>query len=215
MSTINGLKKRTRLAPEKRRALILDVAAKVVIEEGVSAVSMERLGREAQISKALVYNYFPNRNELLAALLHRDFEAIRTENLKAVEIAKNFEEMVRLSVRNYLAHVRERGSLLSRLMSEPSVVALVQKSRDQDTQINTRYLVKQVKYACNVPLEVAIVVVSMCNGLTDAASKFIYDEQMDFELIEDLCVRMAMAGLDAVAKDYGTDNFNGSSPLKP
>jgi AcrR family transcriptional regulator len=53
---------RRRLDPQVRRDLILDEAARIVAEEGVSTVSMERLGREAGISKALVYNYFPSRN---------------------------------------------------------------------------------------------------------------------------------------------------------
>ncbi len=49
--------RRTRLAPEERSQLILDAAAQIVVNEGVSAVNMDRLGRDAGISKALVYNY--------------------------------------------------------------------------------------------------------------------------------------------------------------
>lgn len=203
----NAIKKRTRLAPEKRKALILDMAAKVVIEEGVSAVSMERLGREAEVSKALVYNYFPNRNELLAALLYRDFEALKKENRRVAEIAKSFSEMVRLTIRSYLHHVRERGSLLRRLLSEPAVVALVQKVRKKDEETYTRYLVKQVQENCHLPLEIAIVVVDMCNGISEAASKYVYDEKMNFQLIEDLCVNMTMAALSSINQDFGEGEF--------
>ena len=58
--TETSKKTRTRLSPKARKNMILDSAAKLVAEEGVSAVTMERLGTEAEISKALVYNYFPS-----------------------------------------------------------------------------------------------------------------------------------------------------------
>ena len=44
--------KRTRLSPQLRKTQILDDAARLILEEGLTAVSMERLGREAGISKA-------------------------------------------------------------------------------------------------------------------------------------------------------------------
>jgi len=53
-------KTRTRLSPEVRKELILDHAANVIAAEGVSALSMERLGREAGVSKSLVYAYYPS-----------------------------------------------------------------------------------------------------------------------------------------------------------
>ena len=42
---------RTRLAPEVRRELILDHAAALIREQGVSALNMDKLGREAGVSK--------------------------------------------------------------------------------------------------------------------------------------------------------------------
>ena len=41
---------RRRLSPEARREMILDETAQLILDEGVSGVSMERLGREAGIS---------------------------------------------------------------------------------------------------------------------------------------------------------------------
>ena len=44
-----------RLNPEVRRNMILDTTAALIAKDGISAVSMERVGREAGVSKALVY----------------------------------------------------------------------------------------------------------------------------------------------------------------
>ena len=72
-----AVKRRTRLDPAERRALILDHTAEIIAAEGVTAVSMERIGREAGISKSLVYNYFSNLTELLRELLERELRHMR------------------------------------------------------------------------------------------------------------------------------------------
>ena len=43
--TASSPRKRTRLTPEARREQILDEAARLILEEGLHAVSMERLAR--------------------------------------------------------------------------------------------------------------------------------------------------------------------------
>ena len=213
VETLSRPKKRTRLAPEKRRALILDAAAKVVIEEGVSAVSMERLGRDANISKALVYNYFSNRNELLAALLQREFDAIRQVNIGIAESARDFEELVRLTTRARLLRIREKGSLEHRLMSEPAVLHMVRQVHDADKQITNRYLVKQVRHLYDLPLEIAIMVVDMCNSMTSAGLQFVLDDTAELQAVEDLSVKMTLAALDAAARQHGGADHGARKPL--
>ena len=81
---MSGPRKRTRLAPEARREQILDEAARLVLSEGLHAVSMERLGRDVGISKGLVYNYFATRDVLLAALLQRAQQELRDRGMVTV-----------------------------------------------------------------------------------------------------------------------------------
>jgi len=66
-------KPRTRHSPEVRKTMILDQAAKLVASDGVSSFSMERLGKEAGNSKALVYNYYPKVTPSLQELLTREY----------------------------------------------------------------------------------------------------------------------------------------------
>ena len=120
--------RRQRLAPEARAQQILDVAAKLLLDEGFTEVSMERLGREAGISKALVYNYFPNRNDLLRALLEREMAVLRESQAAAVAQAKDFRDLLRQTTRIYIEHVHARGSLLRKLWAEPAVARAVADS---------------------------------------------------------------------------------------
>ena len=199
------VRKRTRLSPEKRKELILDAAAKVVTSEGVSAVSMERMGREADISKALVYNYFSSRNELLAALLCREYEAINEEYLEASFVAGDIEELCRLTSRSYLIHARDKGELLQRLNNEPAIFELSQDQRSTNEKMMNRFLVKQLMQTYHLPARTAEVCVDMMGGLIAYASKHVYrsTDDADFQLVEDLVVEMTMASLKEASKKHG------------
>jgi hypothetical protein len=67
---------RTRLEPEVRKELILDAAADLVAEEGVSAVSMERLSAEPSVADhgdPTEYNRSSAVNNL-ADILHNNYD---------------------------------------------------------------------------------------------------------------------------------------------
>jgi AcrR family transcriptional regulator len=53
----------------KRRA-ILAAAAAVMAEQGPERASMARIAARAEVSKALLYHYFPSRDALVFAIVH-------------------------------------------------------------------------------------------------------------------------------------------------
>jgi AcrR family transcriptional regulator len=63
-----------RLPPAERREQILDAALHLIVEQGFPAVSMEAVARAAGVAKPVVYDFFANRGELMAALLEREEE---------------------------------------------------------------------------------------------------------------------------------------------
>ncbi|MEH6710380.1 MAG: helix-turn-helix domain-containing protein [Paraglaciecola polaris] len=112
---------RTRLSPEVRKHLLLDRAADLVAAEGVSAFNMERLGKEAGVSKSFVYAYYPSMKELLQTLLKREYKRLRTLQNSATESAETFEQLVRRVTTIYLTYMEQRGLMLERLAAEPSL----------------------------------------------------------------------------------------------
>ena len=53
---------------EKRRA-ILDVAAAVFADRGMEKASMSQIAAQAQVSKALLYHYYPSKDALIFAII--------------------------------------------------------------------------------------------------------------------------------------------------
>lgn len=69
-----GLSKRTRLSPEARQRQILDVAARVLSEDGAPALEITTVAARAGVTRPVVYRFFPTRTALLVGVLE-DFEA--------------------------------------------------------------------------------------------------------------------------------------------
>lgn len=55
----------------KTRAHLLDVAERLMIEEGYAAVGVRRIAREAEVAPALVLYYFRTLDDLFLAMLRR------------------------------------------------------------------------------------------------------------------------------------------------
>jgi len=70
--------------PEKRRA-VLDAAAALFLERGVTATTMEAVAERASVSKMTVYKHFSDKPALLAAVFDRNLRAIELPKLSETE----------------------------------------------------------------------------------------------------------------------------------
>jgi AcrR family transcriptional regulator len=107
---------RSRLSGAKRRERFLDMAAEIIVESGVSAVTMESVAARSSVDKRLGYRYFTNRDDLMGALVEREFEVMRQRVHEELPVITSFEERLRVNTRLWLATIAERGPLLRRLL---------------------------------------------------------------------------------------------------
>lgn len=194
-------KRRTRLSPEKRRELILDHAADIVAREGVATLSMDRVGREAGISKSLVYNYFPNLNDLLKVLLERELKRLRRAQQQAAETAETFEELVRGVTHAYLTYIDERGLIIERLQAEPSV-SESHDPTDFSRDAAVEYLAQIAGRLFDLPTEIAKAATDISFGIPSAAGAYLLTRRLPLEEIEDLTVTMIIGTFTAIKSEY-------------
>jgi AcrR family transcriptional regulator len=201
--TDTAKKTRTRLSPKARKSMILDCAAKLVAGEGVSAVTMERLGSEAEISKALVYNYFPSVTLLLQTLLTREYRHLRRVQLKAAESAETLEQLVRRVTKVYLSYISDRGLIIERLSLEPSVANSGDPNKyGRDPAVN--YLAEILCDNFNIDMEVARATVDISYGMPTAAGQYLIHNDINLQTIEDITVAMILGSYQAIQKRYET-----------
>ncbi|MEU1168284.1 helix-turn-helix domain-containing protein, partial [Streptomyces sp. NPDC005921] len=55
----------------KTRQVLLDVAERLMLEEGYASVGIRRVAREAEVAPALVLYYFRTLDDLFLAMLRR------------------------------------------------------------------------------------------------------------------------------------------------
>ncbi|MDG3015162.1 TetR/AcrR family transcriptional regulator [Speluncibacter jeojiensis] len=67
---------RRRLAPEQRRAQLLDIGARLFAERPYEEVWIEEVAEEAGVSRGLMYHYFPTKRDFFAAIVRRSSEQL-------------------------------------------------------------------------------------------------------------------------------------------
>ncbi|MEO1656462.1 MAG: TetR/AcrR family transcriptional regulator [Pseudomonadota bacterium] len=192
--------RRQRLDPEIRAEMIMDVTAKIVAEEGVGVITMDLIGRKAGISKSLVYNYFPNVSELLVAVLTRELKRLREAQAEAMQKADTFEGLVRGVTRAYVQHIQERGLIIERLQSEPTISERgdpTQYDRSSAVKALAKLLAKQFGF----PPHLAEMVTDISFGIPAAAGAFLLNTGASPEEVEDVTVKMIIGSVTAVATD--------------
>ena len=122
----------TRLDVDERRRLLLDLGTELFARFSYDELSMARIAREAGISKALMYHYFPSKQAYFAAALEE----------KAAELARVTEpdpslpplEQLTGSLRAFLGWVEANreayGKLVRSAAAIPEVREIVDRVRD-------------------------------------------------------------------------------------
>jgi AcrR family transcriptional regulator len=122
----------TRLHVDERRRQLLELGANLFAKHSYAELSMARIAREAGISKALLYHYFPSKQDYFVATLQQGAEEIarRTEpdpNLPPFEALAG-------SLEAFLGWIEENETAYRKLMesvgSVPEVQTLIDGIRD-------------------------------------------------------------------------------------
>src|SRR5689334_13649260 len=119
----------TRLDVDERRQRLLDLGAELFERHAYDELSMARIAREAGISKALVYHYFPSKQAYFAATL----EQAAADLAAAVEPEPGLDptEQLSRSVDAYLRWVEEHAAAYGKLMRSLGVVPEVREVVDR------------------------------------------------------------------------------------
>ena len=103
-----------RLQNYERRSLLLKHATALFAEHGYDGLSMSQLAREAQISKALLYHYFPSKRRLFEAALAEGAEELRART--EPDPSRPPAEQLSVALDAFLQWVQERPEAYAKLL---------------------------------------------------------------------------------------------------
>lgn len=119
---------RRRLSAEARRAAILDAALEVFAKHGYHAASIDDIAGAATVSKALIYEHFPSKRHLHAALLERHVGELFERLVASAATSEPGEVRLRAGVDAFLSFVESRPDafrMLFRDAVEPEVAEVL------------------------------------------------------------------------------------------
>ena len=122
----------TRLQVDERRRQLLELGARLFATHSYAELSMAKIAREAGISKALLYHYFPSKQDFFVATLQQGAEEIARRTQPDPDLPP-FEALAG-SLDAFLGWIEENETAYRKLMesvgSVPEVKSLVDGIRD-------------------------------------------------------------------------------------
>ena len=185
---------RRRLSPEDRRNQILDCARQVILEHGLSTLTMERLAAQAGVSLPLIYKYFDTRLQLLQTLLIREYKAFR----KSFVAAKTTPGSYRDALRGYVdVNFRQfsDGDILGILLGQADVRKVVD---DRARSRSAPFFIKELANEFAIPPRLAEKIVVMASGASIAAAEHYNRVGGDRDAQIDQTVTFILGGIEVL-----------------
>ncbi len=190
---------RTRLKREARRAQLLEVAEVIVASSGTSALTMERLAAQAEISKPVVYSHFENRGQLLLALLE-DYWGHLDEAVAGARVGvTTWEDELCSTTRAYFDAIAERGPVMRTVLSEMTTEPVVEQARRRREQVVEQEWAQSVERTFGVRPPVAAAAAAILRRALEGASQYWLASNADSELVQEVFVTIMSASLPALA----------------
>jgi AcrR family transcriptional regulator len=126
----------TRLGVDERRRRLLDLGAELFARHGYEELSMSRIAKEAGISKALLYHYFPSKQAYFGATLEQAAAELAAATQPDPE--KPPVEQLSTSLDAFLAwverHMGAYDKLIRSVGAVPEVRELVERVRNETAE---------------------------------------------------------------------------------
>jgi AcrR family transcriptional regulator len=112
-----------RLGVDLRRTQLLELGERLFTTHAYTELSMSAIAREAGISKALLYHYFPSKQAYFEATLHNAVEDLRVRTAPDPSLAPAVQ--LQRSLDAYLAWIEEHADAYTHLLRTAREVAEV------------------------------------------------------------------------------------------
>ena len=123
----------TRLGVDERRRLLLELGADLFTRHAYDELSMAKIAREAGISKALLYHYFPSKEAYFLATLEEKANELQQRTEPDPDLPP-FEQLS-ASLDAYLAWIEENAGSYDKMIrnagAAPEVRALLDRVRTE------------------------------------------------------------------------------------
>ncbi|MCW2648751.1 MAG: hypothetical protein QOF87_1038 [Pseudonocardiales bacterium] len=192
----------------ERREYFIDVVGLLVADEGLAAVTMERVAALAEVSKPVLYSHFPDRGALLTALLERCWHQMDSVVQVRLRAARSLDGCLEAVVTGYFDELDRQGPVLQLMVTsgwhEPAVeLARVRRHRAAEREWSAFYAQR-----IGLPAAVAEPTAAILRtALQGAAAYWIEHPEVRREDVVQTCLVIMRAGLDRLGRQHRLENI--------
>lgn len=186
---------RTRLTLEQRKSQLLDLAAEIVLVEGVAEISLNRVAREAGITEAQAHNCFGRRIDLLLELARRELSELERTRRDVVERGRDYVTSVVLSTVAYLDEAQARGPLLQALLTVSEVREGLRDEREQQRARVREPVLSRMRRRYNFSDDEALCANAILSAITLRGGGMLANGRITRSVANRLVLSMVLAGM--------------------
>ena len=173
----------TRLQNDERRRRLLELGGRLFTEHAYDKLSMARIAREAGISKALLYHYFPSKSEYFRATVTA--EAERLAELTEPDPDLPPLEALTASLDAYLGWIEENAESFAKLMESATGSSEVRDLVDEVRRATANRLLEAIAPDGPTP-QVRTAVAGWVRFMDGACVDWLAHRDMDRETVRNL-----------------------------
>jgi AcrR family transcriptional regulator len=190
--------KARRLSPELRRVEILEAAARLVVEQGYLPLALEQLARNAGVSKALIYTYFPTQYVLFNALLHRELEGLSVSGLETASRVEDLDQAAVLCAMLYFEHVARNGPLLNILLTDLYMAGHFDSQVQQARMAIMHRLKNLAEKVLSLSEQEIYAAIEMMTAIPEEAGRLVFHQELDQTTARQICHGLIVSSLKAL-----------------
>jgi AcrR family transcriptional regulator len=190
----------------ERREYFIDVVGMLVAEEGLAAVTMERVAALAELSKPVLYRHFRDRGDLLTALLERCWRQLDSAVRARLKDARSVDESLTALVTGYFDELQRQGPVLQLMVTGGRHEPAVEAARQRRHRAAEREWSDFYQRRLGMPMAIAEPAAAILRcAMEGAAAYWIDNPTRRREDVVDTCLVVMRAGLQRLSRQYRVD----------
>ncbi len=117
---------------------IIEAARKSFAEKGYNGVSMSEIAKEAKVKKALIYYYFPSKEELFYEVWHYSMDELETHLFNEVENENMYLKKLKKLLKSYIDFMTNKTEVQRIILRER--VNFSRTDQDSWKRVKDRYM---------------------------------------------------------------------------
>lgn len=188
--------------PRKRAAdrveQMLDIADRQINQLRAAAISMQAVGDEAKVSRALVYAYFPDQFRVIDAVLARHVAALRAAGIERAAAQGDALERVAAVAAIYFDHAVEHGAALEYVLRDAGVVRQLDGSAIAFRARLLRAIGRALRLELRLPAHEALVFAQLLEVIPSESARLVREGQMRHEEAAEVAARLIRSSIEAL-----------------